>query len=189
MRKLNLGCGFDKREGFVNADRFPGCRPDMLFDLEQTPWPLQDSSFGHILLKHVLEHVGADFAAFTRVVRELYRVAAPGGTIEISVPDYRHDSWWADPTHVRAFTPMTFQMLSRKQNDAWIAARANYTMLSYMMDVDFEVVEASYVYDPLWWKKVESGELTQAQLKALGAQSWGVFNELQVRLRVVKAPA
>ena len=29
MRKLNLGCGFDKREGFVNADSFEQCQPDV----------------------------------------------------------------------------------------------------------------------------------------------------------------
>ena len=61
MRKLNLGCGFDKREGFVNADNFPECSPDVRFDIERTPWPLEDDGFDHILMKHVLEHVGLTF--------------------------------------------------------------------------------------------------------------------------------
>ena len=136
-RKLNLGCGFDKREGWVNADNFPQCQPDVLLDIESTPWALDDNSFDHILLKHVLEHVGADFATFARVMRELYRVAAPQALIEIHVPHYRHDTWWSDPTHVRAFTPLTFRMMSRKQCDEWIARRANYTMLAHLMGVDF----------------------------------------------------
>ena len=38
MRKLNLGCGFDKRDGFVNADNFAECEPDIHIDIEQTPW-------------------------------------------------------------------------------------------------------------------------------------------------------
>ena len=187
MQKLNLGCGFDKRAGFVNADRFPLCRPDVLFDIDQAPWPWRDNSFGYILLKHVLEHVGADFSTFSDVLRELYRVAAPGGTIEIHVPDYRHESWWADPTHVRAFTPLTFQMLSKKQNDAWIAARANFTMLAHVLDVDFEVIDATMVYDPQWWQKTTSGEIAEEQLHAMARHYWGIYNELQVRLRVVKA--
>ena len=29
MIKLNLGCGFDKRDGFVNADNFAECAPDV----------------------------------------------------------------------------------------------------------------------------------------------------------------
>jgi hypothetical protein len=33
MAKLNLGCGFDRRDGFVNADNFPECQPDVLMDI------------------------------------------------------------------------------------------------------------------------------------------------------------
>jgi predicted SAM-dependent methyltransferase len=98
MRKLNLGCGFDKRDGFVNADNFAECEPDVHIDIEQTPWSLADNSFDYILMKHVLEHVGADFKTFACVMRELYRVTAPGGIIEIHVPHFRHDTWWSDPT-------------------------------------------------------------------------------------------
>jgi hypothetical protein len=39
MAKLNLGCGFDRRDGFVNADNFPECQPDVLMDIEAAPWP------------------------------------------------------------------------------------------------------------------------------------------------------
>jgi predicted SAM-dependent methyltransferase len=187
MRKLNLGCGFDKREGFVNADNFAECAPDIHIDIEQTPWPLADNSFDYILMKHVLEHVGADFKTFASVMRELYRVVAPGGIIEIHVPHFRHDTWWSDPTHVRAFTPLTFRMMSKKQNDEWIAKRANYTMLAHVMQVDFEIAEALQVYEPMWWQKVQAGELSQEQLRAMADQQWGVVKELQVKLKAVKA--
>ena len=60
--KLNLGCGFDKREGWLNVDNFPECEPDQLLDLEATPWDLPSEAFDHILLKHVLEHVGGVLA-------------------------------------------------------------------------------------------------------------------------------
>ena len=53
-RKLNLGCGFDKRDGFVNADNFKECEPDVFMDLEQTPWPLENNGYDYVLLKHVL---------------------------------------------------------------------------------------------------------------------------------------
>ena len=33
MRKLNLGCGSDKREGFVNADDFTECALDIHIDI------------------------------------------------------------------------------------------------------------------------------------------------------------
>jgi hypothetical protein len=186
LRRLNLGCGFDRLEGFLNVDHFQECSPDILLNIESTPWSLPSDHFEKVLIKHVLEHVGADFPTFTRVMQELYRVCIHGAEIEIHVPHYRHDTWWSDPTHVRAFTPLTFRMMSRRQNDEWIASRANYTMLSHVMSVDFEITEAVQVYDPVWWKRVESGELTQDQIRALGDQLWGVIKELRVRLRVVK---
>ncbi len=186
MKRLNLGCGFDKREGWVNADNFTECGPDLLLDIRQTPWLIQDNEYDYILLKHVLEHVGQGFDEFAAIMREIYRVASPNGTIEIHVPHYRHETWWSDPTHLRAFTPLTFQMMSKRQNDEWIAKKANYTMLAHVMKVDFEVIEAVQVYDPIWWKKIETGEITKEQLRSLADTHWGIVKELQVKLRVIK---
>lgn len=90
------------------------------------------------------------------------------------------------PPHVRAFTPLTFRMMSRRQCDEWIARRANYTMLAHLMEVDFELEEALQVYDPVWWQRVQRGELNTDQLRAMAEQQWGVVKELQVKLRVVK---
>jgi predicted SAM-dependent methyltransferase len=184
--KLNLGCGFDKREGWLNVDGFAACEPDQLLDIEQTPWDLPTDGFDHVLMKHVLEHVGADFKVFAAVMRELYRVTEPGGLLEIHVPHVRHDSFWSDPTHVRAFTPLTFMMMSKAQNREWMANHANYTMLAFVMDVDFQIESISQAYDPIWVAKVDRGELTKEELREKANQLWGVARELQVRLRAVK---
>ena len=185
-RQLNLGCGFDGRQGFVNADSFPECEPDVLMDIETHPWPFVDDAFDYILMKHVLEHVGADFAGFKAVMQDLYRVAAPGGIIEIHVPDYRHETYWSDPTHVRAFTYQTFEMMSAAKNRQWMAERANFTMLAFAMKVDFEIEQAERVYDPFWLAKVKAGEMTREQLRRAGEDQWGVVREMQIKIRAVK---
>ena len=42
----------------------------------------------------------------------------------------------------------------------------------------------------MWWQKVQAGELSQEQLRAMADQQWGVVKELQVKLKAVKlAPA
>ena len=186
MNRLNLGCGFDKREGFINADSFTECSPDVLMNIESFPWPFEDDQFDYILMKHVLEHVGATFADFRLVMRELYRVLKPGGRLEIHVPDYRHATYWSDPTHVRPFTVMTFEMMSKKKNDVWIETRANYSMIAYALGVDFEVEIALQIYDSALLAKESAGQITRAQLREMAVTQWGVVQELQVTLTAIK---
>jgi predicted SAM-dependent methyltransferase len=184
--KLNLGCGFDKREGWLNVDNFAACAPDQVLEIEATPWALETDAFDHVLMKHVLEHVGAEFSVFSAVMRELYRVTAPGGLVEIHVPHVRHDTFWSDPTHVRAFTPLTFQMMSKRQNEIWIRKRANYTMLALLMEVDFEVEGVVQTYDSRWQARFDAGEISREDLREAANEKWNVARELQVRLRAVK---
>jgi hypothetical protein len=185
-KSVNLGCGYDHREGWLNVDSFDACKPDLLDDLETFPWELPSHHFEHVLLKHVLEHLGAEFAVFQGVMREIHRIAAPGGLIEIHVPHHRHDNFWSDPTHVRAFTPLTFQMMSKKHCDDWIARGVGNTMLAQLMDVDFEVEQIVQVYDPAWYRRHTEGLLSMDQLREAALTHWGVVRELQVRLRAVK---
>ena len=77
-------------------------------------------------------------------------------------------------------------MMSKKQNDEWIAKRANYTMLAYVMGVDFELVQAVQTYDPAWAVKVERGEISKDQLRGMANQQWGIIKELQVQIRANK---
>ena len=125
-RLLNLGCGFDHRAGWLNVDGFEACKPDRLIDLEQFPWDLPSDYVEQILIKHVLEHLGARFAVFEQVMQEIFRVAAAVAIVKIHVPRHKHDNIWSDPTHVRTFTPLIFQMMSRKQCDDWIAGGGQY---------------------------------------------------------------
>lgn len=54
--KLNYGCGFDKRAGYLNVDSDPLCEPDTLIkdgDLSELP----KLHFSELLAKDVLEHI------------------------------------------------------------------------------------------------------------------------------------
>ena len=184
--KLNLGCGFDKREGFINADSFADCQPDVLMDIEKTPWPFEDNRFEHILMRHVLEHVGETRERFFAVIRELYRVCKPNATVEIHVPHFLHKTFYSDPTHVRPITDVTMRMLSKAQNETWIAERANYTMLAKMLDVDFVIKEAWQTYDDAWKSRMARGDVSLEEVREFALQYAGVIHELRFVLRAVK---
>ncbi len=54
--KINFGCGYDKREGYLNVDSDPACSPDILIpfgDLSSLP----KHHFTEVLAKDVLEHI------------------------------------------------------------------------------------------------------------------------------------
>ena len=107
--RLNLGCGNDIREGWVNVDHpgavsllpNPGNHELIGCDLDAPSLrlPLDNNTVTEILAQQVLEHI----RNLLPLLQELHRVTVPGGELKVSVPYGGADGAWADPTHVRAF--------------------------------------------------------------------------------------
>lgn len=57
--RVNLGCGLDYREGWVNVDSNPtgSLRVDKEANLEDVPWPFEADFADYVLASHVIEHV------------------------------------------------------------------------------------------------------------------------------------
>ncbi len=57
LKKLNLGCGLNHREGYVNLDavKLPGV--DVVHDLNKMPYPFKTNQFDEIICQHLLEHL------------------------------------------------------------------------------------------------------------------------------------
>ncbi len=55
-RHLNFGCGYDRREGFVNVDSDQACKPDVLIGLGSMG-AFPTSFYQTIVAKDVLEHI------------------------------------------------------------------------------------------------------------------------------------
>jgi hypothetical protein len=184
--RLNLGCGSNKRDGFVNVDISPLCNPDQVLNLEDTPWPWPDSSVDEIAMTHVLEHLGQTTEIYFDILRELYRVCRHSATITIVVPHPRHDDFLHDATHVRAVTVEGLSMFSRKNCEEWIAKGQANTPLAMIVGVDFDMVESEFLLDEPWASKLSLKSLTQVQVMEAIKMHNNVVKETRAVLRVIK---
>lgn len=85
--KLNVGCGYDKREGYLNIDVDPACAPDLLI-LNNDYSSIPRHYFNEVLAKDVLEHV---FLRHTpHVLLDFADYLVDGGTLVIQTPSILH---------------------------------------------------------------------------------------------------
>ena len=182
--KLNLGCGNDFREGYVNVDKYG--TPDIQHDLEIFPWPWEDSSVTEIVLSHVLEHLGQNTQIYLRLIQELYRVCKDQGLLHITVPHPRHENFINDPTHVRMITPEGIALFSKKYNEQSVNAGHSNSPLGIYLDVDLEVTDISMTLDPLWEKERKEKQLSQSQILSASKQYNNVITEIYMAVKIIK---
>lgn len=94
--KLNIGCGSDKRTGYLNIDAVEAVEPDLVLDLLQK-WPFSDTSVSEILAHDILEHFTRE-QLNTHILPEISRVLTKGGRLRFRTPNpdaiiskYAHD--------------------------------------------------------------------------------------------------
>jgi glycosyltransferase involved in cell wall biosynthesis len=80
--KLNLGCGRDPLPGWVNVDRSPACRPDVVHDPARLPWPFQDGCAEEVLVQGLPE--APEGGGLLALLAELHRVCAPGAVVRFA---------------------------------------------------------------------------------------------------------
>lgn len=97
--KLDLGCGLSPRRGFYSVDQIVMDGVDVVADLNKPLDLLPNDCCDYIYSCNCLEHV----QELLPLMREIYRIARPGGTIEIIVPHFSNVYGYSDPTHVRFF--------------------------------------------------------------------------------------
>ena len=81
---LDVGCGFNVHEQFINLDHHWHPDLDLCWDITKGI-PLPSGSLQGIFSEHCLEHITLD--QMGNVLLEFYRLLAPGGTVRIVLPD------------------------------------------------------------------------------------------------------
>jgi len=182
--KLNLGCGNNKKAGYINVDKFG--QPDVKHDLEKFPWPWKDNSVQEILLVHVLEHLGKSTKIFFKIMKELYRVCRHDALIRIRVPHPRSDNFLIDPTHVRVILPDTLDMFSKKMNKRYKDEGWSTTPLADYIDVDFEIIKSTLLLSLEWYNKHKNNEITSKERQLVARSYNNVVEEIDMVVKVIK---
>ena len=99
-RVLDIGCGNRKLPGATGIDIVKSPQVDILHDLSQFPWPIQDNEFEVLFLSHALEHM----EDLLKTMAEIHRISRAGARVIIQVPYFRSTDAYTDPTHRHFFT-------------------------------------------------------------------------------------
>ncbi|MGA7750157.1 MAG: hypothetical protein WCA63_08415 [Gallionella sp.] len=184
--KLNLGCGHNKIDGYLNVDMSPECQPDLVCDLEVLPWVWLDNSVDAVRFNHSLEHLGQQSRVFLGMMKELYRVCKNNAIVEVNVPHPRHDNFIGDPTHVRVITPQLLTLFDKRLNDEWKRKGGANSPLAHYLSVDFAVTKAITMLAEPYSQMYSSGQISQTDLDVMLREKNNIASEYRIELTVRK---
>lgn len=105
MNKINLGCGKNKRKGFVGIDKIDFGQ-GIVRNLDTYCLPFSDNSIDEVFSQHFLEHTKEPMD----IINEIWRVLKPDGVAEIIVPHKDNPRAYA-LNHKYYFNENTFGVL------------------------------------------------------------------------------
>ena len=184
--KLNLGCGSNIKEGYINLDKFSYYKPDVIHDLELVPYPFKDDSVEKILMSHVLEHIGQDPNVFNNIIKEFYRICKNKAVLDIRVPHPRHDDFISDPTHVRPITVLGLQLYDKQLNKEWEKGGYSNTPLGLIHNVNFKVLNVNYKIDQKYKNLIDEKKIDQSEIQDLMDKYNNVVKEMSIEWLVIK---
>jgi SAM-dependent methyltransferase len=167
---LDVGCGNAKYPGAFGVDISPDTQADVVADLNQFPYPLEDGAFSQILCQDVIEHVREPL----RFIAELHRVATPGGRIHLRTPHFSSVLAYSDVTHEHVFSAMAIRTFEK-------------ALFSHYLSVGLRVVDLRLdFWDPWRWIGVASlANRFQGPYEALFAFRFPAMN-IRAELEVLK---
>lgn len=138
--RLDLGCGKNKKEGFVGVDAMMFDGVDVVTDLALHAWPWNDGTIEEAHCSHMLEHIPAKLRP--HFFNELHRVLKPNGRATIITPHWCSNRAYGDLTHE---WPPVSEMFYWYLNAKWRAENAPHQTF---WTCDFDAVQPGYSMHP-----------------------------------------
>jgi len=143
--RLHLGCGNVYLDGWVNIDNYIGRRKkDRWLDVS-LGLPFRENDVHAIFTSHMLEHFTIEDAV--RILRECYRVLAPGKSLRIAVPSLTIALQHYQKGEIEAFSSVEGRTVSRRFIDYILFHNTHLTMFDFdflrelLEDVGFRYIE------------------------------------------------
>lgn len=167
---LDVGCGRAKYPGATGIDVSPETDAEIVSDLDELPWPIEDNSFDQILLQDVIEHLEDPLGA----LGELHRVGRPAARIHIRTPHFSSVLAYGDSTHRHVFSVLAIKSFAEP-------------LFEHYTDARFRLVHVTLdFWDPLRWIFVDRlANRFQGVYETLFAFRWPAMN-IRAELEVLK---
>lgn len=148
--KLDLGCGDNKKDGFLGVDKFATASTDHVFDLLEFPWPVDDGAVEEAHCSHFFEHIPA--GKRVPFMEELYRVLAKGAKAMFITPHAHSDRAIQDFSHEwPPIVPASYLYFNKGWRESNKLTHGAYAIgcdydfgYGYSLDADITVRNAEY---------------------------------------------
>lgn len=128
--KLDIGCGANKKKGYIGIDRIQLLGVDIVCDIDTQKLPFEEGTIDEIYSHHTLEHC----KNIIHVMNEFFRVCKDKALITIIVPYGTFHQYVQDPTHVTPFNEDTFRKYFCDPN--YVKAFSDYGIKGFFKEVD-----------------------------------------------------
>lgn len=166
---LNLGSGRKHVLGALNVDMVASTSPDLVHDLNRTPWPLPDDHFREVLAHDVIEHLDD----VIKSLEEIHRVCRNGAVVRITVPHFSCANAFTDPTHRHYFGRFSFSYFTGEHEFAFYTA-------SRFRATTTRIVFAPTLLNKFVWRMANRWPARYERRWAWMFPAWFLYVELEV---------
>ena|SRR3990167_1466885 len=112
---LQIGCGQEHYDNFINMDISDFCNPDIQHDVRKGFPMFEDNKFESVVANGILEMIHPN-EEFLFVLNELWRITKPNGRLDGQVPSTDPRVVGLDPFDKRWFMEDTFNYWNYQKN-------------------------------------------------------------------------
>ena len=145
--KLDLGCGVQKKPGFLGVDKIETAQTDYVFDITKDRFPFDDESVEEIHCGDVIEHL--TYQEMIHMMNEAYRIMKPEAILTIATV-YGMKGWTQHPPHVRPIFPNQFEYFKKTDSETF-----NHMKKTDGINCSFKVIKTTNKDGNLTFKLVK----------------------------------